>query len=100
MRKGYYYFGECGVLSKELAILGGVSFMVSSIFFFLGGWEVLTRPCALGNNAFAIWCAFFLFLSIVFFLAIFCIHKVCRDIATLLKEIENKDSVSNRKINE
>lgn len=88
------------MLSKEFAILGVVSFMVSSIFFFLGGWEVLTRPYALGNNAFAIWCPFFLFLSIVFFLVIFCIHKVCRDIATLLKEMENKNPVSNKKINE
>lgn len=99
MRKGYYYFGECGALSKVFAILGVVSFIVSFVFFIMGGWVVLIRPYEFGNTAYAIWCAFFLFLSIGFFLVIFCVHKVCRDIATLLKEIENKQSMSDKGTN-
>lgn len=90
MQKGYYYFGESGLLCKILSILGGISFIVSCVLFFLGGQVELTMPDAVGNTTYAIWCAFFLFLSIVLFLAVLCINKVCRDIATLLKELEDK----------
>ena len=89
MKKGYYYFGECGSLNKILLIIGGISGVASIVFFFLGGWEVLTRPYAIGNCSYAMWCLFFLLLCSVTFLIDFCIHKICRDIATLLKQMEN-----------
>lgn len=92
MKKGLYYFGESGYLCKGLGISGAICFIVSSVLFFLGGRLVLTMPNVDVSTTYAIWCVFFLLLSIVHFLAILCINKVCRDIATLLKEIENKNS--------
>ena len=92
MKKGLYYFGESGYLCKGLGISGTICFMVSAVLFFFGGRVVLTMPDMLDNITYAIWCVFFLFLSIVQFLAILCINKVCRDIATLLKGIEDKNN--------
>lgn len=90
MKKGYYYFGECGSLGKMLAIIGGISFSVSAVFFFLGGWAVLIRPWAVGNYSYAMWCLFFLLICVVAFLIDFSIHKICRDIAALLKQMEDR----------
>ncbi len=89
MKIGYYFFGEWGHLNKMLITTGLISLVISAIFFFIGGWEILTRPYAVGNPTYSIWCVFFLLLGIVLFLVDFCIHKICRDIATLLKEIED-----------
>lgn len=89
MKKGYYYFGECGSLGKILAIIGGISFSISAVFFYLGGWGVFIRPRAVGNCSYAMWCLFFLLICVVAFLIDFSIHKICRDIATLLKQIED-----------
>ena len=88
MRKGYYYFGECGFINKILSIICFMSFIISGVFFKIGGWEVLTRPGALGNNTYAIWCVFFLLLGIVLMFIKICIHKICSDIATLLTDVE------------
>lgn len=90
MKKGYFYFGECCALSKALIIVGSISLLASAIFFFLGGWEVLTRAYAIANATFSIWCVFFLLIGIILFLINICIHKICRDIATLLKKLEDK----------
>ncbi|MDU6263664.1 MAG: hypothetical protein E6600_04070 [Anaerocolumna aminovalerica] len=58
MKKGYYFFGECGSLSKKLIIAGLISFAISGAFFFIGGREVLTRPYAIGNNTYSIGVSF------------------------------------------
>ena len=92
MKKGLYYFGESGYLCKGLGISAVICFMVSSVLFFFGGRVVLTMPDTLDNITYAIWCVFFLLLSIVQFLAILCVNKVCRDIATLMKKIEDSSS--------
>ena len=90
MKKVYYYFGECGTLVKTLTLAGIISLAVSAVLFFKGGWEVLCRSWASGNNTYAIWCAFFLLLGVMLIIINICIHKICRDVATLLKEIEDK----------
>lgn len=92
MKIGYYFFGECGHLKKILVTTGIISLIISAIFFFLGGWEVLIRPYAIGSPAYSIWCIFFLLVGIVLFLIDFCVYKICRDIATLLKELEDNKS--------
>lgn len=68
MKKVYYTFRECGGLSIALTILGLISFAVSTMFFFIGGWEVLTRPWAAASSTYSIWCVFFLLLGIALFL--------------------------------
>ena len=93
MKKGLYYFGESGYLCKRLGISGAICFMVSCVLFFCGGYVGLTQPNTDSpTTTHAIWCVFFLLFSIVQFLAILCINKMCRDIATLLKGIEDKSS--------
>ena len=89
MIKGYYYFGECGAFERFLIIGGLLSIAVSAVFFFFGGWEVLIRPGAIGSNSYSIWCVFFLLLASIMFLIDAAIHKICRDVATLLKEVED-----------
>ena len=89
MKKGYYFFGECGSLSKKLIIAGLISIAISGVLFLIGGWEVLTRPYAIGNETYSIWCIFFLLIGIILFIINICIHRICRDIATLLKDVED-----------
>ena len=90
MKKGYYYFGESGSLCRQLSVFGVLCLIISCVLFFLGGKVVLTMPDSTGKETYAIWCVFFLLLSIVSFLLILCINKICRDVATLIKEIEAK----------
>lgn len=92
MKKGYYYFGESGHISKFLVIMGLVSLIIAIVFFFAGDDIELTRPNAIGNTTYAIWSAFFLLFGIVAFIVNYCIHKICIDIATLLKKIEDKQN--------
>ena len=77
-------------MSKILLIFSLISFTVSAVFFFIGGGEVLLRPEVRVSHTYAIWCVFFLLLGIVTFLIDISIHKVCSDVAELLKEIEDK----------
>jgi len=88
VKKVYYSFRECGRLVIMLTVLGLISLAVSVVFFSIGGWEVLTRPWAEASSIYAIWCVFFLFMGIVLFLINLSIHKVCKDVAILLKEGE------------
>lgn len=90
MKKGFYYFGESGRLSKILVFMGFVSLIIAIVFFFAGGDIELTRPNAIGNTTYAIWSAFFFLFGIVAFIVNYCIHKICIDIATALKKIEDK----------
>ena len=90
MKKGFYHFGECGSLSRGLVIAGCLSFLLAVLFFCIGGRIELTRPNAVGETTYSIGCAFFLLLSLVLFIANHCVHKICTDIATLLKQLEAK----------
>lgn len=91
MRKGYYYFRECTSLQIWLLSLGTVSFILCLIFLFKGGYLSL-----ISNNYYFntenVWFLFFLILSIFLFVIDICINKICRDIATFLKEIEDKSN--------
>ncbi len=87
MRKGYYYFRECGSIEKVLLITGIISVVLAFVFWFKGGYLSLISDeyYFTVNNA---WFLFFLLISIFAFISDFCVHKICRDIATLLKEVE------------
>ena len=105
MRKGYYLFRECGSLSRVLTVLGIISFVASFLCLFIGVhsiWQtwslgMFMQTWHLGLldkdsyfHSHHAWFLFFLALSIVLITANVCVHKICTDIATLLKEIENK----------
>lgn len=81
MKKGYYYFGECGSMEKILLTVGIISAIISVFFLFRGGY----LPLISDDSHFGVynaWCLFFLVISIFAFIADLCIHKICRDIAT------------------
>jgi cytochrome b subunit of formate dehydrogenase len=73
MTKGYFRFPECGVYSRILTLLSVISILAFIILLILG-YIIVLLPI------FTIIC---IFVNIA-------IHKVCRDVSTLLKEIEDK----------
>lgn len=96
MRKGYYLFAECGALSKKLTVSCIISFVMSFALIIIGS-EPSIHEWYLGlfhnRSVFRpvhAWIIFFFMLGIVLLIANLCIHKVCRDIATLLKEIKER----------
>lgn len=92
MKKIYYYFGECGRMAKILLTIGIVSAVVALAFLFKGGFSSLIRD----DEYFTLynaWFLFFLAISIFAFIADLCIHKICADIATLLKENEENKKI-------
>lgn len=42
MRKGYYYFGECGSIDKILFAIGTITAVISVFFLIMGGYKPLT----------------------------------------------------------
>ena len=38
MKKGYYYFGECGSMEKILLAIGIITAVISCFFLFKGGY--------------------------------------------------------------
>ena len=87
MKKGYYYFRECGRMEKILLAIGIITAIISAFFLFKGGYLPLISD-DIYFTAYNAWCLFFLAITILAFMAYLCIHKICRDIATLLKEVE------------
>ena len=87
MKKGYFYFRECGRMEKILLAIGIITAIISAFFLFKGGYLPLISD-DIYFTAYNAWCLFFLAISILAFMAYLCIHKICRDIATLLKEAE------------
>lgn len=87
MRKGYYYFGECGRMAKILLAIGIVSAVIALAFLFKGGFSPLVSN-DMYFELYHAWFLFFLAISVFAFIADICIHKLCRDIATILKEVE------------
>lgn len=89
MKKIYYYFGECGRMTNILLTVGIVAAVIAVAFLFKGGFS----PLVSDDYYFTLynaWFLFFLSISIFAFVANLCIHKICTDIATLLKEIEER----------
>lgn len=89
MKKIYYYFGECGRITKVLLTVGIVAAVIAVAMLFKGGFS----PLVSDDYYFTLynaWFLFFLSISIFAFVANLCIHKICTDIATLLKEIEER----------
>lgn len=92
MKKGYYYFAECGRIAKILLTIGIVAAVIAIFFLIKGGLLPLISNDIYfaADNA---WSLFFLAISIFAFIADLCIHKICKDVAALLKEVEeNKKS--------
>ena len=92
MKKGHYYFAECRRLGRLLLTIGIIAAVIAMFFLIKGGLLPLISNdvYSTADNA---WCLFFFAISIFAFAADLCIHKICRDIAALLKEIEeNKKS--------
>lgn len=88
MKKGVCFFGECGALEKKLLGLGILSAVLAVVFWAKGGHlSLLSDEFNFSTNNV---CLFFLLLSLISFISDFCVNKICRDIATLLKEIEDK----------
>ena len=88
MKKIYYTFNECGRMVKILLTIGIVSAVIALAFLFQGGF-----PSSLVNDdmyftLYDAWFLFFLSISIFAFIVDLCVHKICSDIATLLKEME------------
>ena len=89
MKKIYYYFGECGRMTKVLLTVGIVAAVIAVTFLFKGGFSPLVNDDEY-FTLYSAWSLFFLSISIFAFAADLCIHKICTDIATLLKEIEER----------
>ena len=87
MKKIYYYFGECGRVTKVLLTVGIVAAVIAVTFLFKDGFSPLVNDDE-HFTLYSAWSLFFLSISIFAFAANHCIHKICTDIATLLKEIE------------
>ncbi len=89
MKKAYYYFGECGQLVKIFLIAGIVTAVIALIFLLKGGFLPLVSD-TFYFTVYNAWFIFFLSISIFSFAVTFCIHKICTDVANLLKEAEEK----------
>ena len=89
MKKIYYYFGECGRVTKVLLTVGIVAAVIAVTFLFKDGFSPLVNDDE-HFTLYSAWSLFFLSISIFAFVANHCIHKICTDIATLLKEIEER----------
>jgi len=95
MRKGYYLFRECGALSDALAILSAVSLVIAGIIIIANDihtWHLGLFSDNFYFSAHHAWVLFFVLLSIIMIVANIVLHKICRDIATLLKEIKEKSN--------
>lgn len=87
MKKIYYYFDECGRMTKRLLSISVAAAVIALVFLFKGGFS----PLVSDDEYFTLynaWFLFFLSISMFAFLANLCVHKICADIAALLKEIE------------
>lgn len=89
MKKGYYYFGECTGLEKALVLCSMISFVISAGFLIKGGYLSLLSSIYSFNTDNA-WCLFFLLLGLFLLVTDICINKLCRDVAVLLKQMEDK----------
>ena len=87
MKKIYYYFGECGRITKILLTAGTVAAVIAVVFLFKGGFSPLVNDDEYFTS-YSAWSLFFLSISIFAFVTDLCIHKICADIAALLKKIE------------
>lgn len=87
MKKIYYYFGECGRITNMLLTVGVVAAVIAVAFLFKGGFSSLVSDDYY-FTLYNAWFLFFLSISIFAFAACLCIHKICADIAALLKKIE------------
>ena len=83
MKKGYYYFGECGSMEKILLAIGIIAAVISCFFLFKGGYLPLIDD-DFYFTTYNAWFLFFLSMSIFAFIVDICLHKICRDIACLL----------------
>lgn len=78
MRKGYYIFRECGSFSRVLLWISAACVVLPAILFFVSReWFGLVVLFAIPILTASI------FVNVA-------LHKLCRDVATLLKEIEDK----------
>ena len=87
IKKGYYYFGECGSMEKILLAIGIITAVISGFFLIKGGYLPLIDDDSYFTTYNA-WFLFFLSISFFAFVADICLHKICEDIATCLKQIE------------
>lgn len=90
MKKGYYYFGECGSMAKILLAIGIITAVISGFFLIKGGYLPLIDDDSYFTTYNA-WFLFFLSISFFAFVADICLHKICEDIATCLKQIEENE---------
>ena len=98
MKKGLFYFPESGRYSIFLSIVSAVSILLAIIIFFATHVDGITVISVFLRNGFRIfsphafvhwgpiWSAFFFLLGIITIFINVAIHKVCRDIASLLKD--------------
>lgn len=95
MKKGYYLFRKCGPLSSTLTILSAISFEIAGIILVLNdthAWHLGLFGDGHYFDALHAWILIFVLLGVVLIIVNITLHKICRDIATLLKEIEDKTS--------
>lgn len=104
MRKGYFYFPNSSRLSKFVICFAILSFFISMVLFLItnvDGLLFITIFLRDGFRAFNfytqiqwghIWSIFFLILGIFAIMINVTIHKICEDIAYLLKQGEVKKS--------
>ena len=103
MKKGFYLFTECGFLSKILSFSSAVFFIISIILiFFSAEPNIHTWYFGLINGRFEFrtihaWILIFFMLGIVQTIINISIHKICTDIATLLKESQEINLTKNNK---
>lgn len=82
------FFWRMWSFRKKLLGLGILSAVLAVVFWTKGGHlSLLSDEFNFSTNNV---CLFFLLLSLISFISDFCVNKICRDIATLLKEIEDK----------
>ncbi len=90
MRKGHYEFRYVKGLTIGLFCGGSLSLLLSILLFLLGGWVGLLEPDYYANTPLSLWTLFFLLLGTLLLVVNGCIHKLCEQMAVLLKEIEDR----------
>jgi hypothetical protein len=92
MMKGTFLFRASGAFSTFLLIASGISFLGAIWFFVRGGQYHLLIGNVIADVRPALWSLFFLLLGVVCILLNVLLHRLCRDIADLLKAIEEKQT--------
>jgi phosphoglycerol transferase MdoB-like AlkP superfamily enzyme len=89
MRKGIYLFPRCGSLTKKLTVAVALCFGISVILLVVNWILLLGGDRGLSDAQLALIIPLTL-VGFILLVADICVHRVCEDVASLLKGVEEK----------